>query len=106
MRINVKDGTPNGNQKPLCETCTYGTIRKGYRNETQTDCSMLPNPKFLVYECGSYRVKGSPSLREMENIAHILIVDRRAPGGMGFVNRKTFNDKYSEDHRLPSERDY
>jgi hypothetical protein len=106
VRINVKDGTPNGNQKPLCHTCTYGTLRKGYRNEVEILCNALPDPKFPIYDCGSYRQKGSPSLREMEQMAHILVVDRRIQGGMGFVNKKTFDSKFSSDHRLPSEKDY
>lgn len=77
MRPNVKNGTPLYGP-PLCETCVYAQIERGYReSEEIVLCGAQERAyavRFRVRECSSYRDKTRPSIYEMERIALLIPV--------------------------------
>ena len=79
MAIYVEDGTPVGGAS-LCETCSYGFIARGYRqNEMLIVCQATwPQARmaFPIRVCSRYIEKNRPTIREMEEIA--LVLDRVA----------------------------
>lgn len=78
MSVYVRNGTPLDGSA-LCETCTYGFIRLGYRvGEEQVICRWTePNNRveFRVRECSGYYDKTRPGMYEMNQIARIINVD-------------------------------
>jgi len=80
MSVNVKNGTPLYGG-PLCETCVYAHVRRGFRESEMLVICVAQDPAlrvpFPVRDCSVYRDKTRPSFYEMEKIA--LIVTPRGP---------------------------
>jgi hypothetical protein len=78
MSVYVKNGTPLDGPA-LCETCSYGFIRLGYRmGEALVICRWTePNNRvdFRVRDCSAYHDKTRPSMYQMEQIASVIRVD-------------------------------
>jgi hypothetical protein len=80
-----------GREASLCVTCSWGTVRKGYRSgEAETICrlvspsSMVP---FAIRECTDYCDRRVPS-----DAAEAKSTDR----GFGFVTTLTLRDEKNE----------
>lgn len=88
MTGHVKNGTPlHGG--PLCETCVYAHVRRGFRESEMLVICVAQDPAlrvpFPVRECSVYRDKTRPSMYEMEKIAWIL-APRGPKRAAGFVS--------------------
>ena len=80
MSVHVKNGTPV-HREPLCETCVYAHVRRGFRESEILVMCAVQEPAlrvpFPVRDCSVYRDKTRPSIYEMEKMA--LIVTPRGP---------------------------
>jgi hypothetical protein len=90
-RVNVKSGTPVGNDH-LCRSCSNGQYTVGYReSDVLTICTnaspsrVLP---FTVRECTDYQDRNRPDWEQMQKLALALNETRRKPirgfSGNGF----------------------
>jgi len=75
MSIHVKNGTPM-DRPPLCDTCTYGLIQRGYKQTEMRIFCRATDPThrvaFPVRECTAYVSKNRQGLFDMEQIAWVL----------------------------------
>jgi len=104
VTIKVKGGTPQGSE-PLCRTCRWAHIVKGFStSQEQIRCralrSALPVP-FPVSECSSYDDKRLPSKCDMEKIAWVLLT-KKAGRTIGFVTAKQFREIEGDDAEIIS----
>lgn len=78
--IKVRGGTAYGSD-PLCLTCSYRVIVRGFNNESFNGCSSVSFTRygdavpFPVYECSSYKSAKQATLREMKELAWIVRTD-------------------------------
>ena len=88
MSVNVKNGTPIHGPS-LCETCVHAHIGKGFRVTEQFVVCCLTYPvhqvNFPLRECSDYRQMGRQSLKEMQDMAWIL-VPRGPKRRAGFIH--------------------
>jgi len=72
MSVCVKNGTPPYGP-PLCETCVYAHVKRGYRESEVLVICVASEPAhrvpFPIRECSVYRDKTRPSVYEMEKMA-------------------------------------
>lgn len=105
MRVNVKNGTVDHSQAPLCETCRYSTVIRGTRlNDQIVECGRLfghnQRVSFPVVSCSDYADRRQASVSDMEKIAWILRAD--GPRNQaGFVRSSSLTD----DERFVLEED-
>jgi hypothetical protein len=89
MRAHVKNGTPL-HGPPLCETCVYAHIARGFReSEELVQCAAhepVHRVPFRVRECSGYLDKTRESLYEMKQIAWLL-APRGPKRAAGFLAR-------------------
>jgi hypothetical protein len=75
MSANVKNGTPL-HGAPLCETCLYAHIERGFRESEELVLCAAHEPvhrvPFRVRECSRYLDKTRESLYHMKEIAWLL----------------------------------
>jgi hypothetical protein len=94
ITIKIKSGTPAGAQT-LCTTCRWAHIVKGFcASQERICCRWLtydPVVSFPVSECSSYDDKRIPSVRDMEQIAWILLT-KKTGRHIGFVTAKQFRE--------------
>jgi hypothetical protein len=87
MPAHVKNGTPL-HGAPLCETCVYAHIARGFRESEELVLCARHEPvhrvPFRVRECSGYLDKTRDSLYEMKQIAWLLAPrgPKRAAGFM------------------------
>jgi hypothetical protein len=88
MGIHVKKGTPLHGES-LCTTCTHAHIVKGYRESEEVVVCQATYPEqriaFPVRECSGYIERKRQTLRQMEDIAWVL-VPRGSKRRAGFVS--------------------
>ena len=102
VTIKIKGGTPAGTQT-VCTTCRWAHIVKGFSaSQERIRCRWLsydPVVPFLVSECSSYDDKRIPSVRDMEQIAWILLT-KKTGRHIGFVTAKQFHEIEGEDAEI------
>lgn len=105
MSVYVKNGTPP-NGPSLCETCSYGHIRLGYRLGEEVVLCRITDPTsrvtFRVRECTSYIDKTRQSMYEMERVAWSIAPDR-TKRTTGFVIGRESDDGESVELILNDE---
>jgi hypothetical protein len=102
-RVNVKNGTPMGNE-PLCRSCAHGQYTTGYReSEVLVICANASPARlvpFSVYECTDYWDRNRPGYEEMTKLALNLGDGRRKRirgfGRAGFAVVRAPVDKREE----------
>jgi hypothetical protein len=98
MRTNVKNGTPL-HGLPLCETCVYAHITRGFRESEELVLCAAHEPvhrvPFRVRECSGYLDKTRESLYEMKRIAWLL-APRGPKRAAGFLARVAPDDATNE----------
>ena len=88
VAIKIEDGTPEGTQ-PLCVTCRWGHIVKGFRvSQEIIRCVWLAKSH-----------KRHPSKRDMESIAWILLT-KKTGRTIGFVTAKQFHEIEGDDAEI------
>ena len=99
MGIYVRNGTPLDGPN-LCETCSYGFIRLGYRVGEEIVVCRWTEPasrvEFRVRSCSAYQDKTRPNMYQMEQIAW-AISPSRAKETAGFASA---GEKLSETVEL------
>lgn len=99
MNLKVKDGTPVGNY-PICNTCSWGLVMKGYRTSEELVYCRLTYPDVLVpfpvRECTNYINRTLPSKEDMEKTAWILL-SKQINRKVGFVKREEFQRIFGDD---------
>jgi hypothetical protein len=102
VTIKVKDGTPQ-DAETLCITCRWAHIVKGFRvSEKEIFCRYLTDDRpvrFPVSQCNSYDDRRTPSKRDMEQIAWILLT-KKAGRTIGFVTAKQFREIEGDDAEI------
>jgi hypothetical protein len=102
VTIKIKDGTPEGGQ-PLCKTCRWAHIVKGFSvSQEQIRCKSLRNHPlvpFAVNDCSSYDDKQLPSRWDMEQIAWVLLT-KKTGRTIGFVTAKQFRQIEGDDAQI------
>lgn len=96
MRVNIRGGTVDHGDPPLCSSCRYATIAKGpgLRDEI-VSCGRMPFNgrliRFPVHSCTDYSNRAHPTLYQMEEIAWVL---RTNPvrNRVGFVQARQLKD--------------
>ncbi|MGO9588698.1 MAG: hypothetical protein ACLP3K_01455 [Candidatus Acidiferrales bacterium] len=101
MSVNVKDGTPVYGPS-LCETCVNAHVERGYR---ETDLVIFCQAtyfehgvRFRVRECSNYVEKKRQRLKDMEEVAWVLM-PRDGKRVAGFVPP----EEVPEDERIEIE---
>jgi len=88
MRLKIHDGTVDGSNVPLCQSCRHAVVVRGARlNDEVVECRMLDEPRrisFPVRFCSVYVNRNHPTIREMEEIAWVLRSDAHRKT-VGFV---------------------
>jgi hypothetical protein len=92
MGIYVRNGTPLDGPN-LCETCSYGFIRLGYRVGEETVLCRWTEPTslvaFRVRACSGYQDKTRPNLYQMQQIAWTISPPRaKETAGFAVSNEK------------------
>lgn len=101
MSVNVRNGTPIHGPS-LCATCVHAHIERGYRESEQVTFCRLTyfdhRVTFPVRSCTNYTEMKRQTLRQMEDIAWILMPreGKRVPG---FVRP----DEIAEGHEIEIE---
>ena len=71
-KVNVKNGTPVGNQH-LCKRCTWGQFITGYRDSDLLVICTNANPSFAVpfpvHECSEFNDRHRPTIDQMNRLA-------------------------------------
>jgi hypothetical protein len=71
-KLNVKNGTPVGNQH-LCKSCSSGIYITGYRESDVLAICARSNPSFIlpfvVHQCSDYEDRHKPDWEQMEKLA-------------------------------------
>lgn len=71
-KVNVKNGTPVGNEH-LCKRCTWGQFMSGYRESDLMVICTNVNPNlcvpFPVDECSAFSDKHRPTFEQMNRLA-------------------------------------
>jgi len=89
--IKIHNGTPDHSTQSLCVSCREGLVVEGQKESDRvTYCTMLRrNVPFIVTACGSYEDKSLPSLWDMRQIAHRIVLDKS--GVAGFLTPAKFH---------------
>lgn len=102
VTIKIKDGTPEG-LEPLCSTCRFARIVKGFSaSQIEFYCgASYPERRvpFLVAECSAYDDTRIVSRRDMEKIAWILVT-KTAGRSIGFVTAEQFREMEGDDEEI------
>ena len=81
-KLNVKNGTPVGNEH-LCKGCTHGQFTTGYRESEVLVICTSPDPArvipFIVHECTEFWDRRRPNWEQMEKLAINFSEERRKP---------------------------
>lgn len=67
--------TPDHSQEPLCLSCKYAVVQRGYaESQIEIRCQQMNERviPFPIYECSYYLHKMERELHELERIAYIL----------------------------------
>jgi len=80
--------------KNLCLSCRHATVIRGASEKHQIiECAQLGyydnRINFKVLECGDYSDKTRPSRSDMEQIAWVIVTDKKK-NSIGFVSPKEF----------------
>ena len=101
VNIKIKTGT-TGDAVSLCHSCDHSLVAKGVRECDEIVMCMRTyfeiRIPFPVRECSCLSDKHSPSKRDMEEIAWILLpksIERK----VGFVKADQFRKLFGEDER-------
>ena len=101
MSVKVKDGTPL-HGPPLCESCVNAHIEQGYgSNELMIFCQATwpeHRVRFRVRACSGYLETKRQSLKQMEDMAWVLM-PREGKRIAGFVRP----DEREEDEQIEIE---
>lgn len=105
MRISVLGGTLPSGEESLCDSCSFGHKVQGPRpSDRIMECGRINGPKafiqFPVKECTEYYKRGTPTLRDMEDLAWVLRTGRHGRE-IGFVKPKDLG--LEEKHKLTTE---
>jgi hypothetical protein len=102
MRVNVRGGTPSGNEESLCDSCRHSRITRGRTlDEELVLCDASPmravSITFRVKSCSGYTDDRCPSYMELLQQAWIL-----QPGSSkrpaGFVRASDLRDAEYEQY--------
>lgn len=102
MRVNVKGGTPNHGKDSLCKTCSHFKYRRGdSENSEQISCRKFDDQAAIghVTECSEFNEKGRLPLWDLQQMAHILIVDPKKK--FGFVRYNEWKKENEDEELLP-----
>lgn len=71
-KLNVKNGTPVGNQH-LCKRCSWGQFMTGYRESDLLVICMNTSPNivvpFTVFDCSEFSDRHKPTWEQMKKLA-------------------------------------
>lgn len=105
ISIKVINGTRPGDGKSLCTSCRYGKFAKGEsESEVHFDCDGFTEaPKFKkITECNQYVNKSLPSMRDMQDLAWILVTDRNRQK-IGFQQAKEWRKENQREAIVPDD---
>lgn len=84
LTIKIKDGTPKENFN-LCETCMFSHIIESSNvSSKRVFCNFLPRAFLLnkpIIACNNHLDKGNPDLKNMQEMAWILMTKKGKPVG-------------------------
>lgn len=97
MDINIRGGTADHGRRSLCESCRWATVIRGHRlGDEIVECNQLSyrdqRVTFPVASCSRYSNRGTPKLRDMEEIAWILRSDPHR-NQVGFIRSSKLTDE-------------
>lgn len=92
ISVKIRGGTQQGGAKNPCYGCKRATIIRGESLDQEViDCSYVSTEilriSFKVTECNRFISNNHPSIREMEEIAMVLVTDTKK-NQIGFVRHK------------------
>jgi hypothetical protein len=100
MKFKILNGTPNHSEPSLCFSCANGHVVQGQAiSNFSVHCmvSMSGNGILIkgpVTHCSDYGRRWDQGLREMKEIAHILITKKGRP--VGFVSPTEAKNRIKE----------
>ncbi|KAA6459201.1 hypothetical protein DYQ86_18265 [Acidobacteria bacterium AB60] len=103
VKLNVKNGTPVGNQH-LCRRCTWGQFMTGYRESEVLVICRYAEPNlavpFVVMNCSEFSDRHRPTWEQMTKLAiHVAPsrVSKRTPGFAAAGNVRPIREDEDED---------
>lgn len=96
MKLKIDGGTPNHSTKSLCFNCTYAHVFKGHaESDINIRCgAFFDNSIWInrpIYECDRHERPTDSSLRDMKEIAWILMTKKGRP--VGFTSSTEAKEK-------------
>ena len=100
--LKILNGTRSLQAPLLCDTCSYGVIRRGAADsEEEIYCTVISRRvRMRVVECSSYANRAEPSLWDMRQIAWVLHADSKRQK-IGFLRAKEWQKQHEDEELLP-----
>lgn len=96
MKLKMEGGTPNHSTKSLCFSCRHAHVFKGHaESDVNVRClAGFEGPIWIdrpIYDCNEYGKPTDQSLRDMKDIAWILMTKKGRP--VGFTSASEAKEK-------------
>lgn len=104
--LKVLHGSRSAHAPRLCDTCTYGVVRRGAsESEEHVFCQKIERGvRMRVVECNVYQNRNHPPLWAMKEIAWVLHTDTRRER-IGFLKSIEWQRKHEDESIIPGHYD-